>query len=146
MSSEISITYDGREALTLDQFAAEAGTLKDGESARAVLSRFGVKPLAHLGAIYDAEEARNVLATRPGRTGRPRKEKPMYTITDANGGHSATVAYDQVADTLRPWFEGAPDEVTQAIADLETALTPGSSTAHEQDALATYLDVTVQPA
>jgi hypothetical protein len=74
MSLENPITYGGREVYTLDQIAELAGTLKDGEVARAVMNRFGVKPLAHLGAIYDAEQVRATLATRPGRTGRPRKE------------------------------------------------------------------------
>jgi hypothetical protein len=74
------------------------------------------------------------------------REPRMYTITDPNAGRTATVAHDQIAATLRPWFEGAPDEVLTAVDKLEAALTPGSSTAHDQDALATYLDLTVQPA
>jgi hypothetical protein len=147
MSLDISITYDGREALTLDQIAELAGTLKDAEVARAVMSRLGLKPVAHLGAIYDGAEVRAGLAARPGRTGRPRREKPMYTITDNNTGTSATVTHDQIAETICGWYDaGVPAGIGDVAEQLERALTPGSSTAHDADALATFLDLTVQPA
>lgn len=75
--SEISITFAGRKVLTLDQIAERVPTLKDGESARAVLRRAGKKPAAHVGAVYFEDEVTEFFATRPGRpTGRPRKSPP----------------------------------------------------------------------
>jgi hypothetical protein len=71
--TDISVTVDGRATLTGAQVAARAGTLKDAESARVVLARLGVKPAAHVGAVYFEDEAIPALAARPGRTGRPRK-------------------------------------------------------------------------
>jgi hypothetical protein len=70
----------------------------------------------------------------------------MLTIRDNATGQTVTAAPDQLAEAVAAWFEGAPVEVTEAVTELQTAWTPGSSTAHQQDALATYLDVTVTPA
>lgn len=65
------------------------------------------------------------------------------TITDQNTDAAATVPAHDVADTITPWFDGAPTEVTTAIADLESALLRGDHAAH---GLAEYLGLTIEQA
>lgn len=65
----------------------------------------------------------------------------MLKITDTITGATATVATDDLAATLLAWNAAAPAEITEAIADLEDAVRTASG---EEDALATYLAVTVE--
>ena len=44
-----------------------------------------------------------------------------------------------IIDTITPWYPGAPEEITQAIADLQEAVLTGQPT----DALTAYLDISI---
>ena len=134
---------DGRIVHRIEDVARLAGI--GVEAAYKLVNRAKLEPVERIGNVYaDADVKRALKRPRAGAGG-PKKEKHMLTVTDTNGDQTATVAHDQLAETIRPWFPDAPAEVTETIDALQAAWTPGSSTAHDQDALATALDLRIEP-
>lgn len=72
--TNIEIMVDGRPALTTEQFADLAGV--EPVSVRMLAKRMGLRPVAHVGAVYDLAGAEAKLETRPGR-GAPGRPKPL---------------------------------------------------------------------
>ena len=64
----------------------------------------------------------------------------MLTITDTTTGTVATCEPADVAETIRPWFQDAPEDVLIAIDNLQDAILSGES----YDDYARYLDITIE--
>ena len=52
----------------------------------------------------------------------------MVTITDTITNAEVTCDANDIADSIRPWFEDAPAEITEAIEALENAVRAGAYT------------------
>ena len=64
----------------------------------------------------------------------------MITITDRVGtSGTVTVDKDDAGEAIRPWYPEAPAEVTEAIENLQIALTRGEYTGD----LETYLGIEI---
>ena len=63
-----------------------------------------------------------------------------YTITDTITGATATCTAYDIADTIRPWFIDAPQDVTDAIDELEDAVRAGEYTGDHETFLAVRID------
>ena len=59
-----------------------------------------------------------------------------YTITDTTTGAETTCDAYTIADSIRPWFEDAPAEITEAIEALENAVRAGAYTGELESFLA----------
>lgn len=68
------------------------------------------------------------------------------TVADNNTDATATIDADDFAATVSPWFTGAPAEVTDAITEIADILTRTGQQTAEVDGLATFLDITIDPA
>lgn len=62
-----------------------------------------------------------------------------YTITDQITGRTAEVESYDIAETITPWYPEATDEITDAIAALESTVRRGEYTGE----LESFLQVTV---
>lgn len=139
------VRLNGRIVHRIEDVARLAGISVD--AAYKLVARANLEPVDRIGNVYaDADVKRALKRPRAGMGGPRKKETIMLTITEPATGQTATVTHDQIADTIRPWYPDAPAEIAEAIDGLQAAWTPGSSTAHEQDALATYLDLRVETA
>lgn len=63
----------------------------------------------------------------------------------SDGEHAAVVERWDVADTIRPWFPGAPEEVVAAVAELQAALDERPAVSARAAAVAAGLGITVEP-
>ena len=59
-----------------------------------------------------------------------------YTITDTITNTKITCDANAIADSIRPWFEDAPAEITEAIEALENAVRAGAYTGELESFLA----------
>lgn len=60
----------------------------------------------------------------------------MVTITDTITNAEVTCDANDIADSIRPWFEDAPAEITEAIEALENAVRAGAYTGELESFLA----------
>ena len=60
----------------------------------------------------------------------------MVTITDTITNAEVTCDTNDIADSIRPWFEDAPAEITEAIEALENAVRAGAYTGELESFLA----------
>ena len=60
----------------------------------------------------------------------------MVTITDTITNAEVTCDANDIADSIRPWFEDAPAEITEAIEALENAVRAGACTGELESFLA----------
>lgn len=66
----------------------------------------------------------------------------IVTLTDQIADATATVPVEDIAETITPWYAGAPTEVTDAITGLQDAANAGDWTTANQHAEFLALTVT----
>lgn len=84
------MTIDGKLVLSTEQAAAEHGVTEAG--LRSMLTKLGVKPVAVVGAVYEATPLRRALRERPGtdpNTGRPKRRDAEARRARMHELHSA---------------------------------------------------------
>lgn len=68
----------------------------------------------------------------------------MITLRDNITGECVTVEKDAAAETLAPWFSGAPEGTRQEVRDMIEALQDALNQGKSSSGFAAYLNISVE--
>ena len=67
----------------------------------------------------------------------------LITVTDIHADHTATIAADDFAAIVTPWFDGSPAEIADALESLAADLRSGT---FDAEAAVSFLGLKIEEA